>query len=61
MKKKKWEQCGEEFAARESKQRFCCGVCNGEWWQDERRRALAFYRASQRECEATQSAMMEQN
>jgi predicted RNA-binding Zn-ribbon protein involved in translation (DUF1610 family) len=38
------KHCGEPFIPREAKARFCCPECRTEWWQDERRAAMALLR-----------------
>jgi hypothetical protein len=43
------ERCGGAFVPREAKQRFCCRGCSVEFYDDERREAVAFYRKHQAE------------
>jgi uncharacterized Zn ribbon protein len=49
MTAKQCKHCQEPFIPREDKQRFCCRQCSIEWWQDERRQALEFYRQHREE------------
>jgi hypothetical protein len=52
---KRCQQCSEEFAPYTSRQRFCSRVCSDEWFQEERRAAVEFFRRN-REA-ATEEAM----
>lgn len=39
------DQCGTPFTPREAKQRFCRPACKTEWFNNERKAALAKLRA----------------
>lgn len=53
MTQKQCEQCSEPFFPREAKQRFCCRDCSIDWFANERRQALEFFRQSSRDNAST--------
>ncbi len=42
----KCENCGGEMIPYASDQRFCCRACSDEWFQEERRQAVEWFRAA---------------
>ena len=41
----KCENCGEAFTPYLPNQRFCCHACSDEWFMEERRQAVTWFRA----------------
>jgi hypothetical protein len=39
------ENCGEAFTPYLGSQRFCCHACSDEWFMEERRQAVTWFRA----------------
>jgi hypothetical protein len=44
---KQCELCNREFIPRQADQRFCCRDCSIDWYQEERRQAVAAFRLAQ--------------
>jgi hypothetical protein len=42
----KCEMCGGPMVQQRDWQRFCCRACSDEHYQEERRQAVAYFRAS---------------
>ena len=45
------DTCNEPFMPREAKVRFCCTSCREEFWNDQRRQAMAALRQQQAEAQ----------